>query len=85
VAAAPASEMGSSLSGRPLRGKLTQRETELLPLLAEGLSNNEIATKLYIAPETVNTHLQSIYRKLNTRGRIGAVIAARELDLIPRE
>ena len=64
---------------------LTQRETELITLLAEGLSNKEIAAKLYIAPETVKTHLQNIYGKLNTKGRIGAVKAARTLGLIPRD
>ena len=64
---------------------LTQRETELIPLLSEGLSNKQIAAKLYIAPETVKTHLQNIYRKLNARGRIATVKAARTLGLIPRD
>jgi LuxR family maltose regulon positive regulatory protein len=74
--------MRSDISARPLKGILTQRETELLPLLAEGLSDKEIATKLHIAIQTVKTHLQSIYKKLNAKGRIAAVIKARVLGLI---
>ncbi|HID28515.1 MAG TPA: response regulator transcription factor [Desulfobacterales bacterium] len=46
---------------------LTQREKEILTLLADGLSNKEIAARLYIATETVKTHLQNIYRKLNAK------------------
>jgi len=77
--------------GRPLSGTsgqapgpmLTPREIEILPLLAEGLSNNQIAEKLFIAPVTVKTHLQNIYRKLNARGRIEALKKAREMGFIP--
>ena len=42
---------------------LTRREIEVLALLAEGLSNNEIAARLYIAPLTVKKHLQNVYKK----------------------
>ena len=72
-------------SGQAPGSMLTKRETELLPLLAEGLSDKEIAAKLHISPETVKTHLQHIYRKLDTKGRIGAMKAARTLGLIPRK
>lgn len=72
-------------SGQAPGAMLTQRETELLPLLAEGLSDKEIAAKLHISPETVKSHLQNIYRKLNARGRIGAVKAARSLGLIKED
>jgi ATP/maltotriose-dependent transcriptional regulator MalT len=54
-------------------------------LLAEGLSDEEIAGKLHLATETVKTHLQNIYRKLNTKGRIGAVKEARRLGILPRD
>ena len=64
---------------------LTQRETEILALLAEGLSNKEIAKKLHIAPETVKTHLQNIYRELDAKGRMATLKAARNLGLIPRD
>jgi len=77
------SALSSLPSEQPPGSKLTQRETEILPLLAEGLSDKEIAAKLCIATETVKTHLQNIYRKLNTKGRTRAVKAARALSLIP--
>ena len=61
---------------------LTRREIEILPLLAEGLSNKEIAARLYIAPVTVKTHLQNIYKKLNTKNRIEALKKSREIGII---
>jgi len=61
---------------------LSLRETELISLIAEGLSNKEIAERLYIATETVKTHLQNIYGKLSVKGRINAVNEARTLGLI---
>jgi len=76
------SSPSSGLSGPAPVPMLTQRETEILALLAEGLSNKEIAAKLYIATETVKTHLQKIYRKLEAKGRLRALKAARALGLI---
>ena len=76
------SGLSSRPSGQAPGSMLTQRETEILPLLADGLSDKEIAVKLYVATETVKTHLQNMYRKLNTKGRIEAVNAARALGLI---
>jgi len=64
---------------------LTQREIEILPLLAEGLSNKEIAAGIFISPVTVKTHLQNIYKKLNARGRIEALKKAHELGLLTRD
>jgi LuxR family maltose regulon positive regulatory protein len=61
---------------------LTRREIEILPLLAEGLSNKEIATRLYIAPVTVKTHLQNIYQKLNVNNRIEALKKVRKMGII---
>jgi LuxR family maltose regulon positive regulatory protein len=60
---------------------LTRREIVILPLLAEGLSNREIAVRLRIAPVTVKTHLQNIYKKLNTKNRIEALKRSRELGI----
>jgi LuxR family maltose regulon positive regulatory protein len=61
---------------------LTGREIEILPLLSGGLSNKEIAARLYIAPVTVKTHLQHIYKKLNANNRIEALKKARETGII---
>ena len=52
---------------------LTQRESEILSLLAEGLSNKEIADKVKISYDTVRAHLRHIYEKLHVRGRTEAV------------
>ncbi len=52
---------------------LTRRENEVLSLLAEGLSNKEIAEKLFVSPGTVKTHVKKIFKKLNVRRRMEAV------------
>jgi DNA-binding NarL/FixJ family response regulator len=58
------------------RQGLTQRESEILSLVVNGLSNRGIAGKLVIGDETVKTHLRSIYRKLGVSDRTGAVATA---------
>jgi LuxR family maltose regulon positive regulatory protein len=69
------------ISESPSQSILTRREIDILPLLAKGLSNREIAAKLHIAPVTVKTHLQNIYKKLKTRNRIEALQRSRELGI----
>lgn len=61
---------------------LSERELEVLGLMAAGRSNPEIADELIIAIGTVKAHSSSIYRKLDVRGRTQAVIRARELGLL---
>jgi LuxR family maltose regulon positive regulatory protein len=61
---------------------LSERELEVLRLLAAGLSNPEIAHALYVAVSTVRSHTKSIYSKLNTHGRWEAVQRAKELGLL---
>ena len=60
---------------------LSGRELEVMRLLAEGLSNQEIAEKLIISLGTVKAHSSNIYRKLDVRNRAQAVIVAREMNL----
>ena len=61
---------------------LTQREVEVLRLVAQGLTNIKVATELVISPRTVNTHLGNIYRKLNTSSRAIASRFALEHGLV---
>lgn len=71
--------------GRQGRGSyesLTAREREVLALLARGLRNKEIASRLYVSERTVNFHLANIYQKLNVSGRTEALSKALEQGLI---
>ena len=56
---------------------LTKRESEILSLLPDGLSNREMASLLFVSESTVKTHLISIYRKLQVENRIRAIEVAR--------
>ena len=61
---------------------ISEREVEVLRLLASGISNQEIAAKLFVSLDTVKTHLKHIYGKLGVHNRAQAVARAEELDLI---
>lgn len=66
----------------PELNQLTDRETEVLGWLARGLSNQEIATTLFLGETTIKTHVSRILTKLNVRDRVQAVIVAYESGLI---
>lgn len=72
-------ESGSKANGNE---PLSQREMEVLQLMAQGLSNREIAEKLYLALDTVKGHNRRIFEKLHAQRRTEAIARARELHLI---
>lgn len=63
---------------------VSPREAEVLALLAQGCSGNEIAERLVLSPQTVETHVRNAVRKLGARGRLHAVILALESGVIER-
>jgi LuxR family maltose regulon positive regulatory protein len=63
-------------------GLLTEREVDVLRVLAEGASNKEIAARLIVAPSTIKQHLKNIYGKLGVHNRTQAVERGRELGLL---
>ena len=66
----------------PLIEPLTNREIEVLRMLAKGVSNQEIAKSLFISPETVKRHLSNIYRKLKVGSRHQAVVSAKSIGIL---
>lgn len=87
TAVAPAKEVANgSLNGKAspelLLEPLSEREREVLVLLASGRTNSEIAGELYVAAGTVKTHVNNIYRKLDARNRAEALARAHSAGLL---
>jgi len=61
---------------------VSEREFEVLTLLAAGRSNKEIASQLHVSPNTVKTHVANLFEKLEARRRTEAILRARELGMI---
>jgi len=72
----------ASATGAPILNALSPRETDILTRIAEGLSNKEIARSLDIGPETVKSHLKSVFTKLGVERRAQAVSRAQTLGLV---
>jgi LuxR family maltose regulon positive regulatory protein len=73
---------GSSF-GRSKNDPLSRREMDVLQLIASGMTNREIADKLYLSANTIKSHSINIYRKLNVNNRRHAVSKARNIGLLP--
>lgn len=75
-------DKGPAMARQPLLDPLSEREIEVLKLLGDGLSNKDIGERLYVAVNTVKTHIRNIYSKLDVNSRTQAVNRAKELGFI---
>jgi ATP/maltotriose-dependent transcriptional regulator MalT len=86
TAAKPAAGLSATARGEdapePLAEPLSERELEVLTLLASGRPNREVARDLFVSVGTVKTHTNNIYRKLGVRNRAEALARARSLKLV---
>jgi len=83
LAGASPEHVRPGIAEQPLPEPLSERELETLHLLAQGLSNQEIAAVMVISLNTVKTHLKNVFAKLGVHRRQEAVTRARELKLLP--
>jgi len=89
LAAFPATELGQAVPSRAaaapigLAEPLSSRELEVLDLIAAGLTNQQIAARLYVSLHTVKSHARNIYAKLGVSSRTQAIAKGRALGLLP--
>ena len=79
----PSSQPFALNEGRLKDLGITKRELEILELMAQGMSNREIAEKLFVSENTVKTHSSRLFDKLSAKRRTQAVQIAKEMGLIP--
>ena len=85
VASAVAGRLVSSATDRPARVLgLSERETEVLGLIADGRSNSEIARLLFLSEKTVRNHITNVFAKIGVTDRPAAIVQARANGLTPR-
>jgi DNA-binding NarL/FixJ family response regulator len=82
IVALRARDRSQPRSPQPYPGGLTQREVEVLRLIAVGMSNRDIANALFVSPNTVASHVRSILTKTNTANRTEAAAYARHHNLL---
>jgi DNA-binding NarL/FixJ family response regulator len=82
IASRPERLLGSDQASGKILAGLTDREREVMALVAEGLSNDEIAARLFLSPLTAKTHVSRIMTKLNARDRAQLVVLAYESGLV---
>jgi len=80
--AAVAQEATAPAADERLPESLSERELEVLALIAAGKSNKEIAARLFVSTSTVKTHINNLYCKLGAAARPQAIARAREMDLL---
>ena len=78
----PEGELRKLDEGAPEERVISQREEEVLQLIADGCSTPEVAERLYISQKTVKNHLASIYQKLEARDRTQAVLQAVRMGIV---
>ena len=83
VVGAEAGQSPASSGQRPYSAGMSQREVEVLGLVALGLTDGQVAERLTLSARTVNSHLRSIYRKLSVSSRTAAVRYAQDNNLLP--
>lgn len=66
------------MSGRDALRALTQTERRVVGLVAEGLTNPQIARRLFVSPETVKTHLKNVFRKVGVTSRTELALIVKE-------
>ncbi len=67
------------------RSDLTDAERSIIPLVAQGLTNRQIADRVFVEPSTIHWHLKNIFRKLGIQDRTQLALIADELDAVNQE